>query len=177
LPILEYASLEDDDELQDLWASLLASAADPNFDGTLRSAFIDILKQLEVIDVHILQTIYRRYEAIRAGIPTTSGPELWMSNTSDPSPTNVAIEGPAIMEQLKIGSDLYENSIDNLTRLRCISSFVETKMVHSDGGRQLLQMYDYVSFDHHYEYVCMTAFGLSFVEACLGNRQFSSKSV
>jgi hypothetical protein len=41
LPMLEYASLEDEDELQDLWASLLASAANSSFDGTLRSAFID----------------------------------------------------------------------------------------------------------------------------------------
>jgi len=38
-----------------------------------------------------------------------------------------AMEAMGIKEQLKIGSDLYENSIDNLVRLRCISSFVETK--------------------------------------------------
>jgi hypothetical protein len=30
LPIIEYGSLEEDDELQGLWAHLLASALDPN---------------------------------------------------------------------------------------------------------------------------------------------------
>jgi len=65
LPILEQASLEECDELQDLWASLLTSAVDPNFDGSVRTAYIDILKQVEVMDVHILQAVYRAYEQTR----------------------------------------------------------------------------------------------------------------
>lgn len=45
LPIIENASLEEDDELQDLWANLLASAVDPNYNGKIRSAYIDIVRQ------------------------------------------------------------------------------------------------------------------------------------
>src|SRR2546423_1007898 len=59
LPIIENASLEEDDELQDLWANLLASAVDPNYNGQIRSAFIDIIKQLEVVDVHILDVMFK----------------------------------------------------------------------------------------------------------------------
>src|SRR6266566_1420752 len=55
LPIVEHASLEDNDELQDLWANLLASAVDPKFEGLIRSAYIDIIRQLEVVDVHLLR--------------------------------------------------------------------------------------------------------------------------
>jgi hypothetical protein len=61
LPIIEHASLEDNDELQDLWANLLTSAVDPKFEGLIRSAYVDIIKQLEVVDVHILDAVYERY--------------------------------------------------------------------------------------------------------------------
>ena len=157
---MEHASLEDDDELQDLWANLLSSAIDPAFDGSIRAAYIDILRQLEVIDVHILQAIYRCYGQ-RQGATLIYG-------VSDDSPTAIAIDSREIVEDLKIKSAIFENSIDNLMRLRCIASFVETKFVHSDGGRQLFEMYDQVSFHHQYRRICMTVFGVDFVKACLG---------
>jgi hypothetical protein len=63
LPIMENASLEENDQLQDLWANLLASALDPSFKGVLRSAFIDVIKQLEVVDAYILNFLYKSYIA------------------------------------------------------------------------------------------------------------------
>jgi hypothetical protein len=68
LPIIEHASLEDNDELQDLWANLLASAVDPTFEGLIRSAYVDIIKQLEVVDVHMLNAVYQRYRQREDGI-------------------------------------------------------------------------------------------------------------
>jgi hypothetical protein len=44
--IFEKASLEDDDELQDLWANLLANAADSREQVLVRTAFPEILKQV-----------------------------------------------------------------------------------------------------------------------------------
>ena len=44
--ILEKASLEDDDELQDLWANLLVNAADSREQVLVRTAFPEILKQI-----------------------------------------------------------------------------------------------------------------------------------
>lgn len=46
LPLLEHASLEDGEELQDRWAALLANAANPSSDTGLSPAFIDVLRQL-----------------------------------------------------------------------------------------------------------------------------------
>ena len=48
---------------------------------------------------------------------------------------------------------------------------VETKTV-KPGRRRLLfsdDDYDFVSFDYRYNSLCMTALGVSFVEACLEN--------
>src|SRR5688572_19256690 len=41
LPIIENASLEEDDDLQDMWINLLASALDPSFRGRVRIAYIE----------------------------------------------------------------------------------------------------------------------------------------
>lgn len=46
LPAVEYASIEEDDSLQDKWAALLANAANPSSDIGLSPAFVDVLRQL-----------------------------------------------------------------------------------------------------------------------------------
>jgi hypothetical protein len=38
-------------------ATLLSSAIDPAFDGSIRALHVDILRQLEVIDLHILEAL------------------------------------------------------------------------------------------------------------------------
>jgi hypothetical protein len=79
LPIIENASLEEDDELQDLWANLLASAVDPNFKGEMRAAFIDIIRQLEVADVHILDFMFK--EARREDDKDKDAPRITCTTT------------------------------------------------------------------------------------------------
>ncbi|MDR3747104.1 MAG: Abi-alpha family protein [Acidobacteriota bacterium] len=61
LPIIEHASVESDDDLQDIWANLLTNAADPRPESwkVLRS-FPSILKELGSADVKFLDALYRR---------------------------------------------------------------------------------------------------------------------
>ena len=54
LPALGAASEEIDETLQDMWATLLANAMDPDRDVSLQRVFIDSLKQFEPIDARIL---------------------------------------------------------------------------------------------------------------------------
>ena len=56
----EAASLETDETLQDMWASLLANAMDPGKDTSLQRVFIDALRQLEPIDALILRHVARK---------------------------------------------------------------------------------------------------------------------
>lgn len=55
VPVLEKASLEDDDTLQDMWARLLANAADPGKRLQMKRVFADVLASLEPLDVRLLQ--------------------------------------------------------------------------------------------------------------------------
>jgi hypothetical protein len=60
LPIFQYASLEENESLHDIWANLLVTALDPSCEIP-RSAFIDIIRQLEPVDIKILNLLYRNY--------------------------------------------------------------------------------------------------------------------
>ena len=55
LPIIEHASLEGDDDIQSLWAALIANATDPTTKLRVTKVYIEILKSLEPLDVEILR--------------------------------------------------------------------------------------------------------------------------
>lgn len=58
LPILENASLEEDESLQERWAALLANAASPG-GSRIRRAFPEILKQLSPSDAAFLDDLFQ----------------------------------------------------------------------------------------------------------------------
>lgn len=60
LDIIDRASVEPDDELQDLWANLLANAADPTYKGLISTAFPEILRQLSRDEAAFLEEFYTR---------------------------------------------------------------------------------------------------------------------
>lgn len=156
LPIIENASLEENDELQNLWANLLASAVDPNFKGEIRSAFIEIIKQLEVVDVHILNAMFE--EARRVDEENKDAfTNYLLKNLANPS---------RIVNRLNIALEVYETSIDNLLRLRCVSSnvaFQRYSAADSYAGSRgdLLNHRDY-------DLVCLTPLGVNLIGACTG---------
>jgi len=57
LPIFVAAAEESRDELQDLWARLLAAAADPSRVSLLRIRFIEAAKKMDPLDAHVLSQV------------------------------------------------------------------------------------------------------------------------
>lgn len=183
LPIIENASLEENDELQDLWAYLIASAVDPNFDGTVRAAFIDIIKQLEVNDVHILNFIYNEYanynDNYKKRTREYSGSEI---KIKDVDGNNFAISANEIMQEVGIDEVSYKESVDNLIRVRCVASFIRTEKLdlrpRNRGVTSVNEIFNRafrktdVEFNvtHIYDRVCITALGISFAKACMKPR-------
>ena len=66
-PLLEAASLEDDPEIQELWANLIANAADPRGGVIVRESFVPALRQLTSADVHFLDKLYDLSRGVDAG--------------------------------------------------------------------------------------------------------------
>lgn len=139
IPLLEAASLEDDDNLQDLWARLLVNAANGNSRVTLQRAYISVLEQLTPLEAAMLQKIYAlpyektRHDGIEAGklpIEVTVGKD----------------DGKD--DDLLEPSDEVRLALANLARLGCIA------IQKSWGGGELFKK------------VNPTLLGKSFVEAC-----------
>jgi hypothetical protein len=61
IPLLEAARGESRDELQDLWATLLANAMDPNRRDDVRPEFISTLRTLQPIDALILKLLNDKF--------------------------------------------------------------------------------------------------------------------
>ena len=157
LPAIENASLEEDDELQDLWANLLASSHDRTLNGVVRSGFVDIIKQLEVVDVHILNYVYsdilERNLSDKAPWKTDYKRELSLN------PIRYGVHGNKIQSSLGISRHVYECAVDNLLRVRCLAPYVEDIDVPGEYPDTASRVYEY-------ELVSMTPFGWDFVRSC-----------
>jgi len=54
IPLIHNASQEDNDDIQQLWAGLVANSTDPNKKLNVQKIYIEILSSLEPIDVQIM---------------------------------------------------------------------------------------------------------------------------
>lgn len=84
VPLLEGAALEDDEEMSERWASLLANAANPNSGCDVRSFFSEILRQLAPIDARILDfynstTNSLKMSLIESKLPNISSNDISIS--------------------------------------------------------------------------------------------------
>lgn len=106
VPLLENGSLEDDESIIDMWAHLLANASTSN---DVRTSYIAILKELEPAEAKIMQYIYH---------------EFTKKHGDNFTPTNEyagSISGAAIRKLFKLSDRDFEQSIDNLYRLRLLA--------------------------------------------------------
>jgi len=158
LPIIEQATIEEDNELQDLWANLLASAHDPALNGIVRTAFVDILKQMETVDVHVLNFVYTYI--LKVNLPNA---EKWqVENGRDVrlAPIKYSVRGDKVRSSLSISDNIYECSVDNLIRLRCLAFYVED--IYLPGSLAA----ETASLVHDHNEITITSLGWNFVRAC-----------
>jgi hypothetical protein len=85
LPIFERATIEEDDNLQQLWANLLANSLDPKYGGKITRNFVTILSDIEPIDARILDLVVREYVAIPPDKRDETSPNFLITIASAPS--------------------------------------------------------------------------------------------
>lgn len=146
LPIITNASLEEDDGLQDLWASLTANAMNPDFTLELRYAYIEIIKSLNPLDVKVLTFFY---EALK------KNPQVDLDHVTDYS-----LKMEQICTGLGITEANYGLSMYNLFRVQCLAPAVlETSGIMFGEER--------ATVFKGAKAVTMTPLGVSFVQACI----------
>jgi hypothetical protein len=172
LPIVENASLEEDDGLQDLWVHLLVAAADPNKKARVHVAFIDVIKQLEAADARLLNYAHERaHEELERSVKSMAdlGPAIIESARSKTLVSSRAISAYQIRKALNLSKEEYQLSVDNLMRQRCLKSYIEEDTL--DLTNPMLGTGDSFEFtkDHQYDSISVTLFGCHFVETCMGD--------
>jgi len=145
--IFEEATLESDDDLQDLWAGLLVSALDPDA-PVVRSAFITIVKDLSPIDARLLEALYA------AVLGVSGGGIAVIPDYAD-----------NIRERTGLSDGTYQESADNLRRLGLIDSHKSTVEVEAPKAGEFHAI-DFATRDHGYDIVTLTRMGMSFMHAC-----------
>lgn len=146
LPIFEEGSLENDENIQQIWNHLLANAMDPQFNGELRYGFVDIIKNITGIEAVIL---YNFYEILKRDGYIHDLAKI----------TNYSLEKGQIMKMVSIDENTYQVSIFNLIRMQCIGPAILKGGVSM--GNEPLTIYKGT------DAVVLTPLGVKFIEACI----------
>ena len=114
IPLIQSATQEDDESIQDLWAGLIANAIDPEKRLNVQKIYIDILSALEPIDTKVLKFLYSQGSIF-------------------PSRKNVRkIDLYQLSKEIQVPLSEIEISTQNLFRLGCIRE--ETSEVEEIPG-------------------------------------------
>ncbi len=141
IPLLQAAILEEDDDLQDMWAKLLVNGLTGESGGDVRRANIDILQSLSPFEAAMLSKIY--------SVATDSA--LSNSVLTYELPDNVTLSSTLardVLSQAQEPADEVKLALANLNRLGCIS------LGTTWGGNQIFRE------------VFQTILGRKFIEAC-----------
>lgn len=143
IPLIENAILETDENLQELWATLLFNASNKNFDESkIRTAFIDVIKGMSPIDSRIIQFMSDE-----------------RNNRPRPTPVeNVYYVKETMMNVLGISEKNYEISIYNLMRCQCVWPFQAESKIRVGSKK--------VATQNDINNIALTPFGLEFATAC-----------
>jgi hypothetical protein len=83
LPLIAAASVENDDDLQDLYARLLATATNPDNKIEAKRAFVSILQDLGPLEVLLIDKIYSAPSTPANVVRTGRFPEHYSTNMDD----------------------------------------------------------------------------------------------
>jgi|SRR5665213_51723 len=152
-PLLDAAVLEEDDQMAERWASLLASAANPNNQTGLEASFIEILKQLVPTHAFVLDVFYE--QVANKKLP----PEQWA-------------ERGFVFSDLKgfLQKEVpqFDVAIDNLLRLHLVG-YPTPSLGIANGHEVRVQVTSS-------NILCATSLGHAFVTACGHGRIFRNHS-
>ncbi len=145
IPMLQNASLEDENYLQNIWIRLISNSMDPDFEGELRFAFIEIIKSLNSLDATILDFFYSTLKK--------DSKVDWGQITS------YSLTKEQICKELDLDVSDYFVSIYNLFRVQCLAPAIFKGGVKM--GNESLTVYKGA------DAVTLTPLGKNFIKMCI----------
>jgi hypothetical protein len=143
IPLIQSASLEEDEGLSARWSALLANAATNEYGDTILPAYAEILRQLTTPHVHILDWIYENAQVPSAQEPLITG---WRD-----------VDWEKVSYRFGLTRTDYQIIASDLHRLQVI-----------DGRRSVQPVYGGPSLSSAstYEVIGLTPLGVAFIRAC-----------
>lgn len=168
-PIVEGASVEEDDDLQDIWARLLASAADPKSNGPeAMPSYISVLKELTPNDVKFLSAWYDSFDRYAPNLVAVSRASITdrRYNLGEIFPIYTA----AVQVTYQgVGNSTPEIAVENLSAMLAV--LVRHSLVSKSVDEESIMristpenpMPDTITYT-------LTDFGVMFIAACRGSQ-------
>jgi hypothetical protein len=165
IPLLQKATLEDDEGLLDMWAGLIANATDPGTMYEARRTFCFLLSSFEPIDAVVLSEILRWKNLC----PNRRG--LSIDLTSEVEARKPWPNLPKISTSLNLPENSVALSLENLERLRLIYDFMPNsphEIENLDGSITLLPQISGtpVPITHDHAMIDLTHTGVALMLAC-----------
>jgi hypothetical protein len=129
-----------------------------------RTAFIEIIKQLEPLDVRILKELFELYNGIMIAKEQRWGKVHTEYKISDPS--EIELNTYKFRKSLSIDDESYWAAVDNLQRLGLCRSYIEVGSVENTLADGDTEYSDVVSFHGGHNFLYITTLGLDFVKIC-----------
>lgn len=140
LPILEKGSLEEDEDMKNKWASMLANASDATSSINVRPGYPEILGQLSPLEVKILDTFYDQ-----------------LKDKPKEEQAKTGIMKEKVLTYARISSEEYDILVENLFRLGLC------RTPSSKGG---VTIGDYPMVLRTYDFIELTPLGIDFIKSC-----------
>ncbi|MDD4496642.1 MAG: Abi-alpha family protein [Methanosarcinaceae archaeon] len=166
IPLIINASLEEEDNLQDIWCRLIANNLDPDYDFEMRYAFIEIIKNLTFLDAKILKATYdialKRSTSNRMSINSFfvgEGNGKFETVFDEENMVCCGIDKTLLMNETNCTIEKLDISLDNLCRVRCLR---DSSLEHSLDNADVVN--DIISTNQNYS---LTSLGIAFIKACI----------
>ncbi|WP_039918727.1 Abi-alpha family protein [Cellvibrio mixtus] len=149
LPLLDAAVLEDEDSIQIMWANLLASAMSEECMFTVAKSYVEVLKQLDLVDAELIEAIYRMH--LQATLDKTK------STYINPKKTRSVIQ--------------ISFAVNNLERLGLIKLHAKSEKKVDDTVISIFFLEETSGKERSFSMnVSCTLFGIYFMRACTDHK-------
>ena len=151
IPMITNASLEEDNDLQEMWCKLIINALDYNFKSEIRFAYIDIIKSLTSLDAKILKFVY---DAVYNKLKSEG------KNTINIEMAKISLNLEDLNDRISGSEEELLINFNNLMRVQCLRNpslenavYVENEItIFKKGGKMR---------------VALTPLGIAFIEVCI----------
>ncbi len=109
VPLIEKATIENDDDLHQRWSNMLANALSSEYKGAMKRSYISILSDMEAIDVLIFDVIVKEYIGLDVK-----------------QKENALFDMGKLSQNINVSGEQLEVSLRNLLRLGCLKPGVFT---------------------------------------------------